>query len=106
MASSFLNVFNARKKAEEFSLKDIEVLLDNKEQNWFKRTHIGRYLGIARIITSATKLSEEHIKFRAFLQAKGGIYSMDPHREDAQDHDIFISLTSALCHFKLSNRQG
>ena len=57
MSSSFLNVFNARKKAEEFSLKDIEVLLDHKEQNWFKRTHIGRYLRIARIITSATKIS-------------------------------------------------
>ena len=30
------------------------------------------------------------------MQAEGGIRSMDPLREDAQDHDIFISLTGAL----------
>ena len=36
------------------------------------------------------------MRSRAFLQAKGGIYSTDPHREDALDHDIFISLTGAL----------
>ena len=81
---------------EEYILKDIEVLVDGKEQNWFKRAHIGQYLGIARIIASTAKLSEEHIKSRAFLQAKGGTYSMDPLREDAQDHDIFISLTGAV----------
>ena len=36
MMSSLLNVFNGRSKSEEF----IEVLVDNKEQNWFKRAHI------------------------------------------------------------------
>ena len=71
MFSSLLNVSNASKKSEEFSLKDIEVLVDNKEQNWFKRAHIGRYLGMARIITSAAKLSEEDIRSQAFLQTKG-----------------------------------
>ena len=30
------------------------------------------------------------------MQAERGIRSMDPLREDAQDHDIFISLTGAL----------
>ena len=39
-----LNVSNDSSKPEEFSLKDTEVILDNKEQNWFKRAHIGRYL--------------------------------------------------------------
>ena len=60
------------------------------------REHIGRYLGIARIITSTSKLSEEDIRSRAFLQAQGGIRSMHPAREDAQGHDIFISPTGAL----------
>ena len=95
--SSLLNVSNdVSRKSEEFSLKDIEVIVDSKEQNWFKRAHVGQYLGIARIITSTAKLSEEDIRPRAFLQAEGGIYSMDPPREDAHDHDIFISLTGAL----------
>ena len=90
--SYLLNVFNGRSKSEEF----IEVLVDNKVQNWFKRAHIGWYLGIAHIITSTTKLLEEDIRSQAFLQAEGGIRSTDPPRNDAQDHDIFISLTGAL----------
>ena len=59
--SSLLNVSNDS-KSEEFNLKDIEVLVDNKEQNWFKRAHIGQYLRIAHIITSTTKLSEQDMR--------------------------------------------
>ena len=76
--SSVLYASNDSSKPEEFSLKDIEVLVDNKEQNWFKRAHIGRYLGIAHIIRSTAKLSEEDITSWAFLQAKGEIHSIDP----------------------------
>ena len=79
--SSLLNVSNGS-KSKEFNLKDIKVFVDNKEQNWFKKAHIAQYLGIARIITSTTKLAEEDIRSRAFLQAEGGIRSMDPPRED------------------------
>ena len=62
--------------------------------NWFKWLHIGQYLGIAPIITSTTKLSEEDIRSLAFL--KGGFVARIPPREDPQDHDIFILLTGAL----------
>ena len=79
--SSLLNVSNGS-KSKEYNLKDIKVFVDNKEQNWFKRAHIAQYLGIACIITSTTKLAEEDIRSRAFLQAEGGIRSMDPPRED------------------------
>ena len=72
------------------------MLVDSEEQNWFKRAHIGQYLGIAHIITSSSKLSEEDRRSQTFLQAEGEICSMDPPREDARDHDIFISLTGAL----------
>ena len=95
--SSLLNVSNdARGKPVEFSLRNIEVLVDSKEQNWFKRAHIERYLSMACIITLTSKLSEEDKRSCAFLQAEGGICSMKPSREDAQDYDIFISLTGAL----------
>ena len=93
---SVLNVSNASCKSEEFSISDIEVLVDSEEQNWFKQAHMGWFLGIAPIITSTDKLSEEDIRSRAFLQAKGRIHGIEPSREDAQDHDIFISLTCSL----------
>ena len=32
--SSLLNVSNASNESDELSLKDIEMVLDNKEQNW------------------------------------------------------------------------
>ena len=43
--SSLLNVFNDSSRPEEFNLNDIEVLVENKEQNWFKRAHVGKFLG-------------------------------------------------------------
>ena len=94
--SSLLNVSNASNESEVFSLTEIEMLVDSGDQNWFKRAHIGQYLGIAHIITLTAKLSEEDITSPAFHQAEGEIHSMDPPREDAQDHDIFISLMGAL----------
>ena len=33
--SYLLNVSNASNESEEFSLKDIEVLVDKGDQNWF-----------------------------------------------------------------------
>ena len=44
--SSLLNVSNASRRPEEFSLKDIEVFVESEEQKWFKRTHVGKFLGI------------------------------------------------------------
>ena len=94
MSSSLLNVSNGSSKSEDFTLNDIEVLVDNKEQNWFKRAHIGQYLGIARIITSTSKLSEEDIRAWAFLQTKGGV------RPGCKDYnnewDIFLSRRGVL----------
>ena len=75
--SSVLNVLNGS-KLEELSLNNIEVLIDSRDQRWFKRAHIGRYLGIARVITSTAKLSEEDIRSRASLRVEGGIHSIDP----------------------------
>ena len=45
MSSSLLNVSNdASSRPEELSLKDIDVFVDNEEQNWLKRTHVGKLL--------------------------------------------------------------
>ena len=56
--SSVLNVSNANSESEEFSLKDIEVLVDSEEQNWFKRTQVGIYLEIENIRTSLNDLEK------------------------------------------------
>ena len=94
--SSLLNVFNASNESEEFSLKDIEAIVDSKEQNWFKKAPVGKFLGIVNICRSTAKLANEDQKTWAFLQGKGGVHILNTPREDAQDHDIFISLTGAL----------
>ena len=94
--SSLLNVSNTSNESEEFSLKDIEVIVDSKEQNWFKRTHPGKFLGIVNIRRSTARLANEDQKTWAFLQAEGGVHVMNTPREDVQNHDIFISLTGPL----------
>ena len=49
--SSVLNVSNdAGNKPEEFSLKDIEVVVDSEEQSWFKRAHVGKSLNLKTLI--------------------------------------------------------
>ena len=49
--SSLLNVSNGSSKSEEFSFKDIEVVVESKEQNWFKRAHVGKCLDLKHIDT-------------------------------------------------------
>ena len=56
--SSVLNVSNANSKLEEFSIKDIEMLVDSKDQNWFKRAHVGKFLGPEDIRTSLNGLEK------------------------------------------------
>ena len=65
--SSFLNVSNASNKSEKFSLKDIEVFLDSGKQNWFKRAHLGKFLGIEDIRTSLNGLEKCEIITRQEL---------------------------------------
>ena len=62
--SSLLNVYNASSKPEEFSLKDIEVFVDSEEQNWFKRTHVGKVLEIEDIRISLNDLEKCEILTR------------------------------------------
>ena len=55
-----------------------------------------KFLGIVNISRSTAKLVDKDQKPRAFLQAEGGVHIMNPPRGNAQNHDIFISLTGAL----------
>ena len=62
-----LNVSNDSSKPEEFSLKDVEVFVDSEEQNWFKRAHVGTFLGIEDIQTSLNGLEKCKILTRQKL---------------------------------------
>ena len=56
--SSVLNVSNASGKSEEYSIKDIEMLVDSKEKNWFKWAQVGKFLGLKHIDTSIEGLDK------------------------------------------------
>ena len=65
--SSLLNVSNSSNKSKEFSLKDTRVFVDCEEQNWFKRAHVGKFLGIEDIRTSLNGLEKCEILTRQEL---------------------------------------
>ena len=50
--------------SEESSFKDIEVVVDNEKQNWFKRTHVGKFLGLTKILMSVKGLDKLEIRVR------------------------------------------
>ena len=64
---SSLNVSNASNKSEEFSLKDIEVLVDSEEQNWLKRAHVWKFLRIEDMRMSLNGLEKYEIPTRQEL---------------------------------------
>ena len=70
MSSSLLNVSNASSKSEEFSLKDIKVFVDSREQNWFKRAHVGEFLGLINIHRLTRRLSESDRLARRDISTK------------------------------------
>ena len=65
--SCVLNVSNDSSKPEEFILKDIEVFVGSKEQDWFKRAHVGKFLGLEDIQTSLNGLEKCEILTRQEL---------------------------------------
>ena len=69
MSSSLLNVSNGTNKSEEFSLKDIEVLIDSEGKNWFKRAHVGKFLGLAKILISVEGLDTEEMPQKDDIKA-------------------------------------
>ena len=66
---SLLNVSNDSRKPEEFSLNDIEVLLDSEGENWFKRAHIGKCLGLAKILMSVEGRDTQEMPKRDDIKA-------------------------------------
>ena len=64
-----MNVSNDGSKPEEFNLNDIEVLVDSKEENQFKRAHVGKFLGLAKILMSVEGLNTQEMPRRDDIKA-------------------------------------
>ena len=62
--SSLLNVSNGSGKPKEFSLNDIEVVVDSEEQNWYKRVHMWKFLGLSQIKILLVGLDKCEIRVR------------------------------------------
>ena len=63
------NVSNGSGKPEEFNLNDIEVLVDSEGENWFKRAHVKKFLGLAKTLMSVEGLDTQEILQRDDIKA-------------------------------------
>ena len=90
---SLLNVSNdVSRKSEEFSLKDTEVFVDSKEQDWFKRAHTGKRLGIEDIRTSLNGLEKCEILTRQeLLPTRHGTPGWSGPKDQQNKTDKFLS---------------
>ena len=70
---SVLNASNDSSKSEEFSLKDIEIFVDSEEQNWFKRAHVVKFLGLEDIRTSLNGLKKCEITRQELIPTWRGL---------------------------------
>ena len=95
--SSLLNVSNANSKLDEFSLKDIEVLVDSEEQNWFKRAYVRTFLGLEGIRTSLNGLEKCQMLTRQELRRNWCCTPVWSGPEDQQNKtDKFISVFGVM----------
>ena len=100
--SFVINVSNANSKLEKFSLKDIKLFLDSKEQNWFKQTHVGKFLGIENIRTSLNGLEKcEMLTRQELVSIRRTTTGWSEPKDQQNKTDKFLSALVSLCHCKL-----
>ena len=100
-----LSVSNASSKPEEFNIKDIEVVVDNEEQNWFKEAHEGKFLGIEDIWTSLNDLEKcEMLTRQELIPSRLGTPGCSGPKDQQNKTDTF--LWGHVCHRKIKKRQG
>ena len=95
--SSLLSVSNTSNEYEEFSLKDIEVLVDSDGENWFKRAHIIRYLGLAKILKSVEGLDTQEMPQRDDIKAMvSNLYPWSGPKDHQNKTDKFLSFFGVM----------
>ena len=71
----------------------IEVLLDEQNQPWFKRAHIGKFLDIKHIVTSLEGLDKCEQRARSELKMESIVRTPYP---AVQDTDVFLSVYGVM----------
>ena len=71
----------------------IETVFDNQSQPLFKRSDLGKYLGIRNIRDNFQEFSSHHARPRSKTEGVGVTY---PFGRTKNCHDIFINLDSAI----------
>ena len=71
----------------------IETLFDDQNQPLFKRSDLGKYLGIKNIRVNFKEFSSHHAHPRFEIEGVGVTY---PIGKTKHSHDIFISMDSAI----------
>ena len=95
--SSSLKVSNVSNKPEEFILKDIEVLVDSEEQNWFKRAHLGKFLGLKHIDTLVEGLDKCEMPARNDIKAATyGVGGWPGPKDHQSKTDKFLSAFAVI----------
>ena len=95
--SSILNFSNANSKPEEFSIKDIEMLVDSEEQNWFKRAHVGKFLGPEDIRTSLNGLEKcEMLTRQELVPNRRGTPVWSGPKDQQNKTDKFLSVFGVM----------
>ena len=94
--SSALNASNDSSKSEEFSLKDIEIFVDSEEQNWFKRAHEGKFLGLEDIRTSLNGLKKCEITRQELIPTRRGTPGWSGPKDQQNKTDKFLSIFGVM----------
>ena len=98
---SQVSLFNtsSSSESEEFDLRQSEMLVDSKDQFWFKWADVGKFLGLVYIHRLTAKQRDEDQETRAFLQAGGDFHSLKvwSRLKDQQNKmENFLSVTATL----------
>ena len=94
--SSALNASNDCSKSEEFILKDIEIFVDSEEQNWFKRAHEGKFLGLEDIRTSLNGLKKCEITRQELIPTRRGTPGWSGPKDQQNKTDKFLSIFGVM----------
>ena len=91
--SPLLNVSNDGSGPEECNLNDIEELVDSEGENWCKRAHAGKFLGLAKILMSAEGLETQEMPQRDDIKTMvSNPYPWSGPKDNQNKTDKFLSV--------------
>ena len=78
------------------SIEDIEVLIDCDNKPWFKRAHVGAFLGLEDIRTSVRNLEGDEFCTREQLGGRHSMPGWSGPKEQQNKTDVFLSVYGVM----------